>query len=121
MTRTTLHLLASSPAAITRSTTSLLVKIPAILGTFAKPPGVAVAGSMTHTAVVRRSFMSFATSRTVVFGPTVAGWVRESMTVVRSGSAVFSRRASTYDSIAAAWGFAAMPPPSSLCTPARAL
>ena len=74
MTRTTLHLVASNPAAMTRRTISLLVKIPAILG---GPTWPGVAGSMTQTAVVRRSFISFATSFTVVFGPTVAGWVRE--------------------------------------------
>lgn len=118
MTLTTLHLPASKPAAITLSTTSLLVKIPAIFGV--APPGTVVP-SITHTAVVRRSFMIFATSFTVVFGPTVAGCVRESMTVVRSGSAVFSRSASTYASMAAACGFADMLGPSSDCTPASAL
>src|ERR1700736_4524786 len=74
ITLTTLHLSASNPAAITLSTTSLLVKMPAILG--AIPP--TAAPSITQTAVVRLSFMIFATSLTVVFGPTVAGCVRES-------------------------------------------
>lgn len=91
ITLTTLHREGSRPAAITRSTTSLLVNIPAIRGT---DPGVA-AFSMTQTAVVRFSFIRRAASFTVVFGPTVAGCVRESMTVVRSGKAVFSRNAST--------------------------
>ena len=91
ITRMTLHMLASKPAAMTRRTTSLLVKMPAILGW---APGVVV-GSMTQTAVVRRSRMRRATSRTVALGPTTAGWVPESMTDVRSGKAVFSRKAST--------------------------
>jgi len=118
MTLTTLHLPASKPAAMTRSTTSLLVKIPAILGTLAAVP--AGAFSMTQTAVTLCSFMSLATSLTVALGPTIAGWVRESIIVVKSGSAVFSRNASTYASMALAWGFDVIPP-SSDWTPARAL
>lgn len=114
ITRTTLHLAGSRPAAITRNTTSLLVKMPAIFGA---PPRV----SITQTAVVLRSFMSLATSRTVVLGVTVAGCVRESMTVVKSGRAVFSRNASTYANMAAACGFEASPPPSSDCTPSSAV
>ena len=116
ITRTTLHRDGSSPAAITRRTTSLLVKIPAMRGGV---PGTPVF-SITQTAVVRFSFMILAASLTVVFGPTVAGCVRESITVVKSGSAVFSRRASTYASIAAACGFAVMFGPNSACTPVRA-
>ena len=105
ITRTTLHRAGSRPAAITRRTTSLLVKIPAMRGGAPGAPPL----SMTQTAVVRCSFMRRAASRTVVFGPTVAGCVRESMMVVRSGRAVFSRRASTYDNMAAACGFVAIP------------
>lgn len=76
--------------------------------------------SITQTAVVLFSFMSFAASLTVAFGPTVAGWVLESMMDVRSGNAVFSRSASTYASIAAACGFVFIPGPSSVWTPANA-
>ncbi|KAJ3495512.1 hypothetical protein NLJ89_g10614 [Agrocybe chaxingu] len=52
MTLTTLHLDASSPAAITLSTTSLLVKIPAIFVVDAKPGLWGLRFSITHTAVV---------------------------------------------------------------------
>ena len=54
------------------------------------------------------------------FGDTVAGCVRESMTVVRSGSAVFSRSFSAQASIAAACGLE-LAAPSSDCTPAIAV
>jgi hypothetical protein len=123
MTLTTLHLLASNPAAMTRNTTSLLVKIPAIRGGPLSPIGpgeVAMAPSITQTAVVRLSFMSFATSRTFVLGPTVAGCVRESMMLVKSGNAVFSRSFSAQASIAAACGLDPTEP-SSDWTPAIAL
>lgn len=109
ITLTTLHLLASNPAAITRRTTSLLVKIPTIL-----PP------STTQTAVVRLSFIILATSRTLVLGPTVAGSVRESITVVKSGRAVFCWRFSAHASMATACGLFPTEP-SSLWTPAIAL
>jgi len=87
ITRTTLHLEASSPAAMTRSTMSLLVKIPAILGIDPSlmPETLLPGASMTHTAVVRRSFISFAASRTLVRGETVGGELRVSMMEVRSG------------------------------------
>lgn len=120
ITRTTLHLPASNPAAITRKTTSLLVKIPTILELLADAGRPGGAASMTHTAVVRLSFMSLATSLTVVLGPTVAGFMWVSMTVVKSGSAVFSRSLSAHASRAAAWGLEPTEPNSD-CTPAMAL
>jgi hypothetical protein len=101
MTLTTLHLWASSPAAITLKTTSLEVKIPAIRGIPFPAPAdpliweEVVLVSMTQTAVVRRSFINRAASRTLVRGVTVGGAIWRSMTEVKSGWAIFSLSAST--------------------------
>lgn len=84
MTRTTLQVLESSPAAMTRRTTSLLVKIPAIL----RP-----SASITQTAVVLLSLINLAASRTVVLTPTVAAVVRASRMEPRSGKLILSRKA----------------------------
>ena len=124
ITRITLHVLGSSPAAITRSTTSLLVKMPAILPVTMPWPDGALAieldgFSITHTAVVRYSFISRAASRTLVRTPTVTGSVRESRIDARSGMLMRSRSVSTY-CIMACCGPAALPP-HSLCTPSSAV
>lgn len=106
MTLTTLHLPGSNPAAMTRSTTSLLVKIPAIFVPGAPPPETVdptaelellippTGPSMTQTAVVRRSFINLAASLTDVLALTMGGGMRVFITVVRSGRAILSLRAS---------------------------
>lgn len=107
MTLTTLHLPGSNPAAITRRTTSLLVKIPAIFVPSAPPAPETVdptaelellipptGPSMTQTAVVRRSFINLAASLTDVLALTMGGGIRVFITVVKSGRAILSLRAS---------------------------
>lgn len=110
MTRTTLHVLASRPAAMTRRTTSLDVKMPAIF--------LLSTPSMTQTAVVRFSRMMRAASRTLVLTPTVAAVVRASRIEPRSGNDILSRRAWTY----ARSGFdaPASTPPNCSCAPSSA-
>lgn len=103
MTRTTLQVAGSRPGAITRRTTSLLVKMP-----------VMAPWSCTRRAVVWFSFMSWAASLTDVRTLTVVGGM-PLRTVSRVGPDILERSVSTYWMIC--WGWLE---PSSDCTPSRA-
>src|SRR6187402_5687 len=84
MTRTTLQVAGSRPGAITRRTTSLLVKMP-----------VMAPWSWTSTAVVWFSFIRWAASLTDVRTLTVVGGTPLS-TDSSVGPDILDRRASTY-------------------------
>jgi hypothetical protein len=103
MTRTTLQVAGSRPGAITRRTTSLLVKIPVI-----------APWSWTKTAVVWFSFICWAASLTDVRTLTVVGG-RPLSTDSSVGPDILVRSASTYWMICCGWLV-----PSSDCTPSSA-